>query len=58
MNIKMRLDQKTCLKQNSLDYISLLAAVNVMVAHTVAHSLAGGVTSLYGIFWPLDLQSS
>lgn len=54
----MRLDQKTCLKQNSLDYISLLAAVNVMVAHTVAHSLAGGVTSLYGIFWPLDLQSS
>lgn len=38
----MRLDQKTCLKQNSLDYISLLAAVNVMVAHTVAHSLAGG----------------
>lgn len=38
----MVLERVMKISENSFDIISLIAAVDVMVAHTVAHSLPGG----------------
>ena len=45
------------INKNSFDIISLIAAVDVMVAHTVAHSSPGGeLIFCFGDLWLLHQQ--